>query len=55
MALTIDYRRMVPPISSDVVESYRTVTGRIHDDLLARRKAGKLPFYELPRQDLGPI
>ena len=55
MALTIDYRKMVPPLSSEVVESYRAKVHAVHEDLVARRKAGALPFYELPRQDLGPI
>jgi len=55
MALTIDYRRMIPPLSKEVVESYRSRVRAVHEELLARRKAGKLPFYELPRQDVGPI
>ena len=55
MALTVDYRRMIPPLSAEVVDSYRGKLKAVHDDLSARRKAGKLPFYELPRQDLGPI
>jgi glucose-6-phosphate isomerase len=55
MALTIDYRRMIPPLSQEVVESYRSKLRSIHEDLAARRKAGKLPFYELPRQDIRPL
>jgi glucose-6-phosphate isomerase len=55
MALTIDYRRMIPPLSTEVVESYRPKIRAIHDDLSARRKAGKLPFYDLPRQDASPF
>ncbi len=55
MALTIDYRRMMPPLSREVVESYRARIKGVHQDLLARRKSGALPFYELPRQDIGPI
>ena len=55
MALTIDYRRMIPPLSAEVIDSYRGKLKAVHEDLGARRKSGKLPFYELPRQDLGPI
>jgi glucose-6-phosphate isomerase len=55
MAITIDYRRMIPPLSREVVDSYRGRVRSIHDDLAARRKAGKLPFYELPSQDVSPI
>jgi glucose-6-phosphate isomerase len=55
MSITIDYRKMIPPISRDVVESYRNAIRTIHADLGARRKAGKLPFYDLPKQDVGPI
>jgi len=55
MALTIDYRRMIPPLSAEVVDSYRGKVKAIHEDLLARRGGGKLPFYDLPRQDVGPI
>jgi glucose-6-phosphate isomerase len=39
----------------EAVESYRAKVRGIHDELMARRKAGRLPFYDLPRQDLGPI
>ncbi|MGA2766434.1 MAG: glucose-6-phosphate isomerase [Spirochaetia bacterium] len=55
MAITVDFRRMIPPISRDVVDSYRDKVRSIHADLVARRKAGALPFYDLSRQDLGPI
>ncbi len=55
MPITIDYRRMIPPISRELVESYRGKIRAVHADLQSRRKAGALPFYDLPRQDLGPI
>ncbi|MGA2975745.1 MAG: glucose-6-phosphate isomerase [Spirochaetia bacterium] len=55
MAISIDYRRMIPPLAADVVESYRARTRSLHEELLARRKAGELPFYELSRQDVAPI
>jgi glucose-6-phosphate isomerase len=55
MSIRIDYRRMVPPIAWDVVESSRGKTRAIHEELTARRKSGKLPFYELPRQDVTPL
>jgi len=55
MSITVDYRRMMPPLSRELVESYRGVLHAIHADLSARRKAGALPFYDLPKQDVGPI
>jgi glucose-6-phosphate isomerase len=55
MSITVDYRRMVPPLSRDLVESYRDKIRTIHADLSARRNAGALPFYDLPRQDIGPL
>jgi glucose-6-phosphate isomerase len=55
MALTIDYRRMVPPIAKDVVASYRGKVAAIHAELTATRGAGKLPFYDLARQDVSGI
>jgi glucose-6-phosphate isomerase len=55
MAISIDYRRMMPALAREIVESYRAKVRALHDDLASRRKAGKLPFYELPRQDVTPI
>jgi glucose-6-phosphate isomerase len=55
MPLTIDYRRMIPPIARDVVESYRGKVAAIHGELAARRTAGSLPFYDLARQDISGI
>ena len=55
MAITIDYRRMIPPLRREVVDSYRARVGAVHDELSARRKAGKLPFYDLPTQDVSAI
>ena len=55
MALCIDYRRMIPPLSREVVASYGSKIRAVHEDLQVRRKAGKLPFYDLPRQDVGPM
>jgi glucose-6-phosphate isomerase len=55
MAIAIDYRRMLPALDPHVLHSYRAKVRSVHDDLVSRRKAGTLPFYELPRQDLGPI
>ena len=43
------------PLSAEVVDSYRGKVKAIHEDLVARRKSGKLPFYDLPLQDLGPV
>lgn len=51
MAITVDYRMMIPPLDAGVVHSYRTRVAGIHEELSARRAAGKLPFYDLPRQD----
>ena len=55
MSLTIDYRRMVPPIPKDVVESYRGKVAAVHAELGAKRAAGTLPFYDLARQDVSAI
>jgi glucose-6-phosphate isomerase len=55
MSNAIDYRGMIPPLSRDVMESYGEKVRGIHADLLARRKSGALPFYELPRQDVKPL
>ena len=55
MPITVDYRRMMPPLSRELVESYRGALRAIHADVSARRKAGALPFYDLPQQDIGPI
>jgi len=55
LSIRIDYRRMIPPLARDRVESYRGRIREIHDELAAKRKSGKLPFYDLPRQDITPI
>lgn len=55
MALLIDFRRMIPPLARDRVESYRKRVLEIHGELSAKRRAGKLPFYELPYQDVSAI
>jgi len=55
MSIIVDYRRMMPPLSRELLESYRDKIRTIHADLSSRRKAGALPFYDLPRQDVGPI
>ncbi len=55
MSITIDYRRMIPPIGRESIESYRARMRAIHDDLQARRLAGALPFYDLPRQEVVPL
>jgi len=55
MAIRIDYRWMVPPLAAAEVESYRGLAAKVHGDIAARRKAGKLPFHDLPRQDLSGI
>ena len=55
MAITVDYRWMIPPLGAEVVHSYRARVRAVHEDLTARRRAGKLPFYDLPRQDLSGI
>ncbi|MGA2612295.1 MAG: glucose-6-phosphate isomerase [Spirochaetia bacterium] len=55
MSIAVDYRRMIPPLSRELVESYRDKIRTLHADLGSRRKSGALPFYDLPRQDAGPI
>jgi glucose-6-phosphate isomerase len=55
MAIRIDYRWMVPPLAAAEVESYRGLAAAVHADIAARRKAGALPFHDLPRQDLTGI
>ncbi|MCX7029736.1 MAG: glucose-6-phosphate isomerase [Spirochaetes bacterium] len=55
MAIRIDYRWMVPPLAAAQVESYRGLAASVHGGLAARRKAGSLPFYDLPRQDVPAI
>jgi glucose-6-phosphate isomerase len=53
--IQIDYRRMIPPLARDKVESYRSRVREIHDELSDRRKSGMLPFYDLPYQDISGI
>jgi glucose-6-phosphate isomerase len=55
MAITIDYRRTIPPVDRERVGSYAARIGEIHAELSERRKAGKLPFYELPYQDISSL
>jgi glucose-6-phosphate isomerase len=55
MAITVDYRRMIPPMDEAVVFSWRARVRAVHEELSARRKAGSLPFYDLPRQDVSGI
>jgi glucose-6-phosphate isomerase len=55
MGIRIDYRRMVPPLEKGRIDSYRGRIKEIHDELAGARKAGKLPFYELSRQDVAPL
>jgi glucose-6-phosphate isomerase len=55
MAITVDYRRMIPPLDEAVVLSWRARVRAVHEELSARRKAGALPFYDLPRQDVSGI
>lgn len=55
MGITIDYRRMIPPLDEQVVFSWRARVRAVHEELSARRRAGSLPFYELPRQDVSGI
>ena len=55
MAIRIDYRWMVPPLDAAQVESFRALAASVHAGIAARRKAGSLPFYDLPRQDLSAI
>jgi glucose-6-phosphate isomerase len=55
MAIRIDYRWMLPALDAGRVASYRDLAGRVHADIAARRKAGELPFHDLPRQDLAGI
>jgi glucose-6-phosphate isomerase len=55
MAIRIDYRWMVPPLAAAGVESYRGLAASVHAGIAARRKAGALPFHDLPRQDVSAI
>jgi glucose-6-phosphate isomerase len=55
VSIIVDYRRMIPPLDREVVESYRPRVRAVHEELLSRRRAGKLPFYELSKQDVSPI
>ncbi len=55
MGIRIDYRRMIPPLARDRIVSYRPKVRAVHEELAAKRKAGKLPFYDLPRQDVSEI
>jgi glucose-6-phosphate isomerase len=55
MAIRIDYRWMVPPLDAGRVASYRSLAASVHADIAARRKAGALPFHDLPRQEVTPI
>jgi glucose-6-phosphate isomerase len=55
MAIRIDYRRMIPPLGRDLVESYAQRVSEIHRELQDKRRAGMLPFYELPYQDVSPV
>ena len=55
MEIRIDYRWMVPPLEAARVESFRGLAASVHAGLAARRNAGSLPFYDLPRQDVSAI
>jgi glucose-6-phosphate isomerase len=55
MSIGIDYRRTIPLADRDRVESFRARIREIHGELGDKRKAGKLPFYELPYQDVSAI
>ena len=55
MAIRIDYRWMLPALDAGRLSSYRHLAARVHADIDARRKAGALPFHDLPHQDLSGI
>jgi glucose-6-phosphate isomerase len=55
MAIRIDFRWMVPPLAASEVASYRGLASSVHAEIAARRKAGTLPFHDLPRQDVSGI
>jgi glucose-6-phosphate isomerase len=42
-------------VTADALSGLTGRAAEIHADLERRRQAGELPFYDLPRQDLGPI
>lgn len=42
-------------VADDRIASMRPAAGKVHDDIASRRKAGKLPFFELPYADVGDI
>lgn len=55
MGIRIDYRWMAPPLEVARVESFRGLAASVHAALAARRKAGSLPFSDLPRQDVSAL
>jgi glucose-6-phosphate isomerase len=55
MAIRIDYRWMAPPLDAGRVASYRSLAASVHAGISARRKAGELPFHDLPMQDVSGI
>ena len=55
MPLTIDFTRMSPAFDWDEVLSWSKRVARIHEELAAARQAGRLPFYDLPRQDVSGL
>ncbi len=55
MALTIDFTRMNPAFDWDEVLTWSKRVARVHEDLSAARQAGRLPFYDLPRQDVSRL
>ncbi len=55
MSIIVDYRRTIPPVDRERTGSYAARIKELHAELSGKRKAGKLPFYELPSQDVSAI
>lgn len=55
MAITLDFSRMIPAIDRERVRSYAKQVARVHKELQDRRKAGRLPFFDLARQDVSGL
>ena len=42
-------------VSQEDLDTLAPAVKRAHEGLASRRKAGELPFYDLPYQDIGPV
>lgn len=55
MPITIDFTHTAPAFDWEEVLSWSKRVAGVHGELAAARKAGRLPFYDLPRQDLSGL